>query len=242
MSMASTFGAISGTVTRDLASATAATRGMLADDRSARRFLATLLALNLALIALPVFLEGLEILGLIPDTPRPLAHPGTDGSLPEMLNYAQSGLAALFLGLTWARTRSVVFLAWAAMFTFILLDDSLQYHEVFGAWLTDVLALPAFGDLRAVDTGEVLAWILAGAVLIPLAVAAVLRSGGLERGFGLLMLLIFGALVFFAVIVDMIHVLLPYRAVLLFEDGGEMLAVAAACVLALVWYRNYRQG
>ncbi len=242
MSMVSVFGAVTGNVTRDLPAAFLATRDMFAGDRATRRFMGALLAANLGLIGLPVFLEGLEVLGLIPDTPRPWAHPGTEGSFSEILNYAQAGLAAVFLGLTWARTRSVVFLAWAAMFTFILLDDSLQYHEVVGAWLVDTLALPAFGDLRAQDTGEVLAWAMAGAVLIPLAVLAVLRSSGLERGFGLLMASTFVALVFFAVVVDMIHVALPWRAVMLVEDGGEMLSVAAACVLALVWHRHYRRG
>lgn len=225
-----------------LSQACSETVAMLRRDDRARRLVWALFGVNLIVILLPVVAQVLEVAGLIPDTPRPLIHPGTDGSLPEVLNYAQAGGCALFLALTGRRCASPVLYAWAGIFAFILIDDAFQYHERFGAGLAQALSLPAMGGLRAVDFGELLAWALAGLILLPLALRAAFRAQGIERGMGLMILLVFVALVFFAVVIDMAHSALGSRIVLLLEDGGEMLCIATACALSFTWWRNYHPG
>lgn len=213
---------------------------MFRSDVVVRRFAWMILGVNLALIAVPVALELAEIAGLIADTPRDFINPARDRSLPEFFNYLQAGLTAAFLFLAWRRSRAVALLAWAAIFAFILLDDSLEYHEVVGAWLARTFALSGVEGLRAVDSGELLAWAIAGAVLLPLVAVAALRSDGVERGFALLIGLAFAALAFSGIVMDMVHVLLGSRVVTILEDGGEMLSIAAACVLSFAWYRGTR--
>ena len=215
-------------------------RARLRDDALAHDFARELLFLNLLLIALPVVLILAAAAGLPSPANRDFFHPGRDGSLPEMFNYVQTALVSVFLILTWRLRGSWACLAWAALFAFVLLDDSLRYHETVGAWLAATLDLGAVAGLRAVDSGELLAWALAGAVLLPLVAAALLRTGGEERGFALLIGAAFAALVFCGVAVDMLHQFTGWRALTLIEDGGEMLAIAAACILSFTWYREAR--
>ncbi len=207
------------------------------DDRRVQIFARELVAANLLLIFLPAALIWAGGMGLIDEPVTDFLHPGRDGSLPEMFNYAQAGLTAAFLFLVWRGTGALACLAWAAVFVFVLLDDSLQYHEQMGEWLARVLALTDRDGLRAVDFGELLAWVLAGAVLLPLVAAAALRTAGEERGFAILIGVVFSALVFFGLAVDMLHQITGLRMLTLLEDGGEMLSIAVACILSFGWYR-----
>lgn len=213
-------------------------RRALAQDRDARRMILGLLALNCALIGLPIALEALESVGWLASRSRPMLHPTTDGSVQEQFNYLQAGATAIVLGLAAVRFRSVMCLAWAAVFAFILCDDALLYHERVGAVLADGLGLPQLGGLRAVDLGELIAWGLAGLVLGPLPALAYLRSTPAERGLGWMFLALFGGLVVFAVGVDMVHSAVPSRILMVAEDGGEMIAIALACGLGLTVLRN----
>ena len=200
-----------------------------------RRLIIGLLGLNVALILLPVLLEMAERAALLTPMSRPFLHPTTDGSLQELFNYAQTGICAAMLGLVALRRHSVMALAWACVFGFVLIDDALMYHETFGAWLAQVLGLPALGGLRPVDLGELLAWALAGAVVAPIWITAFLRTSGTEQGLGLILLALFGGLVFFAVGVDLLHAAVPSQMLMVAEDGGEMIAIALACAVSLLW-------
>ncbi|MFC6687425.1 hypothetical protein ACFQBU_06280 [Jhaorihella thermophila] len=207
------------------------------NDRRLRIFARELVSANLLLIFLPAAVIWAGGAGLIAVPDTDFLHPGRDGSLPEMFNYAQTGLTAAFLFLAWRSGESLACLAWAALFVFVLLDDSLQYHEHMGEWLARVLALTDRDGLRAVDFGELLAWVLAAAVLLPLVAVSALRTAGRERGFAILIGAVFSALVFFGLAVDMLHQFTGLRALTLLEDGGEMLSIAAACILSFGWYR-----
>lgn len=215
-------------------------RSRMRKDCLARRVVIGLIVLNLVLIGLPVVLEQMERVGLLTPVSRPMLHPTVDGSWPEILNYAQTALCSVALMLAAWRFRSVMALAWALVFAFVLFDDALQYHETVGAWLAQGLALPAIEGLRAVDLGELIAWGLAGMVVAPALAWAFLRTSGTDRGMGLVLLVLFAGLVVFGVGVDMLHVVFPSPVLLVAEDGGEMMAIALAAAVSLFWARAPR--
>jgi hypothetical protein len=159
-----------------------------------------------------------------------------DGGALEVVNYFQTGLAAAFLITTGLLSRRPLYLALGLLFVFILLDDSLQYHESVGRMLVAGLHLPAAPGLRRQDTGELLAWAIAGAVLLPLLAYAHWRSPPVVQRHSIALLLFFILLVICAVILDMLHMLLSATSlsgeIVFLEDGGEMVAMAGACAFA----------
>ena len=207
-------------------------------DRPATSFTIALLATNIAVVLASFVWDVLHHLG-VSDSPLPDAYSiMVDGSYPEMLNYAQTGLCALFLFLVWRRTRVHVFLFWAVAFGFVLLDDALEYHETVGGALQQHLG--AIPTLRARDTGETLAWLSAGILLaIPLFLALRQKASRTEPQ-GVLFLVLFGCLVLFAMGLDMLSIATGSKLVGYVEDGGEMLVLAAACSCAFVLFRACR--
>lgn len=167
---------------------------------------------------------------------------GYDRSLPEFFNHGMLFFSAVIFLLVNYETKSRLALFLVAFFLFAWLDDSAQYHERMGATFAEHLNLPSGFGLRAVDFGELLAWALAAALLSFLAIWA---YRGRRNGDGLLLRLIslpVGALLIFAVVFDIIHMMfqteLADRILTILEDGGEMLAVAAIATVALAVARN----
>lgn len=166
---------------------------------------------------------------------------GEDGSLGEILGYSLAFFAATFFFLAFTKYRRPVLLFLALLMAFVLVDDAARYHERFGGFLVDWLNLPAAPRLRRQDTGEVLAWGLAALVLTPLFFGSLRRRRAGDLGVLALMSIGFGALVFFGIVVDLLHVAVPKSLgpiLGLIEDGGEMLAIAFIATLALGLWRN----
>lgn len=152
-----------------------------------------------------------------------------EGGYGERFQYLKEALITAMLGILASRHRSVLFAAWAFLFAYLLLDDSVSVHERLGAWLAAVLGLqPALG-LRAIDFGELLiSGTVAGGFALLIGTLAV-RSDARMRRLCLDYLQLLALLVFFGVFVDMLHVVaggygLPGLGTL--EDGGEMLAMS----------------
>ena len=85
----------------------------------------------------------------------------------------------------WAfvRRHNALYLAWAVLFSYFMLDDSLNIHEMLGWPVAERLELvPAFG-LRAKDFGEFAVSLIAGVVLLGLIALCYWRSanGPAER-------------------------------------------------------------
>lgn len=136
----------------------------------------------------------------------------------------------------------------AALYLFIWFDDAALYHERLGSVLAGTGLLPGLPGLRLKDSGEMLAWALAAiafACLLPWAWRG--RRKG-DPGIVALVAASFAALVVFAVAFDMVHMMLPNRLgtlVGILEDGGEMVAISAAAIVALGltrFGRRYREA
>jgi hypothetical protein len=126
------------------------------------------------------------------------------------------------------------------VFGVVLLDDAMEIHEDLGKHLVGVLDLRPMLGVRSRDVGEVITWAMMGVIVLPFVLAGFAFSKRTHVANGLALLIPFGALVFFAVVVDQaFHI---YRDLFFgadiilatLEDGGEMIAVSLECALAAV--------
>ncbi len=179
---------------------------------------------------------------------RFLRWPGWDGdedrSAIEVSGYVQLGMAAVLLCLTWRRTRQPVYLAWAAILTALVLDDSLRLHETTGHAVEAVMApQTSIGPgLRTQDIGELLFW---GCVAIPLGVWWLIKHRAADHrakrdSWALVLAIAFVAT--FAVILDVLTIALGSVPVaqdfigklILVETGGELLGMSAILLISVV--------
>lgn len=100
-----------------------------------------------------------------------------EGALAEWLEYALTLCAAIWMIQLWRRERAPAFVAAAATFLWLTLDNALALHEAAGAGLAPLLAGVA-GE-RAADLGELIVFSLAALAIVVLLRAALRAS---ERG------------------------------------------------------------
>lgn len=193
------------------------------------------LAMLLAVDALFVLLHLMRVAGA---TANDLMYLHIDGSYAEWWQYLKAGAVSAALVLAFRAGRQPVYLAWALVFGYAMLDDALMLHEWAGAASAGWLALPAWAGLRPGDIGELLA---SAAVGLPLLAACALghrASHRAARAHSLVLLGCFGALAFFGVLVDMLHIMVvsagwPVRGINVAEDGGELAAMSLAAAFSL---------
>ena len=159
----------------------------------------------------------------------------SDGSIPEIFNYLKWAASAVACAYAFSRSREPLYLAWAMLFFYFLLDDANRIHEQLGTRLEMAFDLgPALG-LRGQDFGELAVSLPVGAVL--LGVMAVVywkadNSDGSKR-FTQRQLPWLAVLIFCGVVVDMLHSQIGIfglptltRIFGVIEDGGEMIAAS----------------
>lgn len=168
---------------------------------------------------------------------------GGDNSVSENLNHGMLFICFTSFLYVFHKTRSRLSLFLFSFFAFAWFDDSCQYHERLGIILAHAFELPALFGLREKDLGELLAWVLAAAILASLGVWAYRcrRSGD-----GIVLRSIaypIAILIFCAVVFDIAHIMIegPMADVVFtaLEDGGEMMAIAAAATVSLAILGNY---
>lgn len=209
-------------------------------ETAAWALLVPLLLLDLALLGRHLSLvEGGQV----------FTHPWSveaDGSYPELLQYLKWLGAVLLLAALAFRRRAAIYVGWAAIFLYFLVDDSTELHERLGAEVVGALNLDRlqqlvaerFPDLfvRARDFGELAVALGAAAVVaVVLGAAWPAREARRDRRTALRLLLWLAAFAFFAVGVDMVHVMTidPVTGLTpsfywlgLIEDGGEMICAS----------------
>jgi hypothetical protein len=168
----------------------------------------------------------------------------SNAGFAQAFNSAQTLLLiVLLLGLA-QRTREMLYLALGAVFVGVLLDDALALNQLLGAPLAGALGLVDRPRLLAQSVAELLVY---GALALP--VLALLCTGWLcaspphrRAGAGFLGLL--ALLAFFATVMDLVHLafiksFFGSRLVLeVIEEGGEMVTLSAALLLALALARH----
>lgn len=164
-----------------------------------------------------------------------------EGGVAESLNHGVAFLAAAVFLLAFLAHGSRLLLWLSALMAFIWVDDSFRYHERLGEFLDSVYTFPTMAGARTRDTGELLAWAIAALVLGAMLVVSWGKRRGGDGGLLAIVGLVFASLVFFGVVVDFLHSLVPTQfdfAMTVIEDGGEMISVALLALLAIGVMRN----
>lgn len=178
-----------------------------------------------------------------------------DRSLSEMIGYIQSLASAwLILFLAVAVKKGWTHIVLGQTMILIVLDDYLRIHEELRGTFIDLLSLEPMWGLRAEDLGELLAWLFLG---IPILISAVLAwkySGKKSRHQTKYFIAGPGILLFFAVVIDMIAILLggigieagalgwqgrAYYVLTILESGGELAGQSIIFVTALFFALQY---
>lgn len=159
-----------------------------------------------------------------------------DNGYPELYGYGKMFLAAMLLLLTHRAVRQQPYRALAIVLLIIGLDDAFSLHEAVGAWLARSTALEAPFGLRPQDLGELGAFAALGLLSITLLFRAYTKGDRLARQSTVLHAVLLTALFGFAVVVDMVHVVLEGRArtaAAVVEDGGELVVLSLILALSL---------
>jgi len=150
-------------------------------------------------------------------------------SYSEVFQYMKEYWITGLLLLLAVRRQETVFVVWAALFGYLLVDDSRGLHERLGQALAGDDPLARVLGVRAQDIGELLVSGAAAAVFFAAIALAHRRAsaGGRAESWCLVRLCI--ALAAFGIGVDIVHELLPpggsYSLIAILEDGGEMVVM-----------------
>lgn len=160
----------------------------------------------------------------------------TEHGYPEIFQYIKYLVLILIAGYFIFIKKRYSYFTWFILFTILLLDDSLRFHERAGEFIANYMGYtPAFG-LRDVDFGEITYAFLVSNVIFICSIIALRKNSKKTKKTFLDISLLFGFFLFFGIGVDMIHsmvenVYILSAVVALIEDGGEMIALSV-----LVWY------
>jgi hypothetical protein len=155
--------------------------------------------------------------------------------------------ASIMLIVLGVERRAAIYIGWAIIFVYFLVDDATMIHEHLGKWLATTLRLDRiqqiymdwFPDLflRPRDFGELaVALLVAAMIAVILAVTWPRHGFAAERRVSKRLIVWLGLFAIFSVGVDLVHIwaldpttgsFSPAGRVLgLIEDGGEMICVS----------------
>lgn len=161
-----------------------------------------------------------------------------DGGYPECYQYIKEAFVALALFIVAFRAREFRYLAWSALFCFLLMDDSLGLHELIGADFATGFDLTTHLGLRGQDFGEIAAEVVTGGAILMVTVVCYWLGSVEFRKASRHLFVILTVIIFFGVLVDSLHFLYEINwkvslIVVVIEDGGEMLGMSLAAWYAL---------
>jgi hypothetical protein len=211
------------------------------NERSATVFLILLLCVDLAFFGM-YFIAAIigDIKWVLQSN---LFNIQRDRGYPEIYQYIKFFCVIILLFNLSLKNRSLHYIPWVLLFLYFLVDESIHIHERGGSFIKAFFNFtPPFG-LRLQDYGELAITASLGTLLfLPLVWAyrkgsQIFRKISLDIGF-----LVLG-LVFFGVVVDMIHEVVNFGYVIYFimgfvEESGEM--IAASLVLWYIFLLNVR--
>ena len=163
-------------------------------------------------------------------------------SYAEIFQYIKELWIVLILGFGYWQRRKILILAWALLFNYLLLDDSLSIHETIGSRIGDFFQFQDIFNLRAVDLGEILVSATVGIGFLIFIGWAYSQSNSTERKYGKFLFFFLFALAVPGIFFDLIHVIVYDNLYLnfifaLFEDGGEQIVMSftLAFIYAIDW-------
>jgi len=153
-----------------------------------------------------------------------------DRGFAEFFQYTKElWVVILFLVLA-VKHKSGMFYVFSLLFIYLLIDDSIEFHENLGRLFSEIFQFQSWLGLRGVDFGELLVSAIFGLLFFTAIALFYLLSNEMIRRIVLHMFVLFGLLVIFGVVFDMIEVMVNNpalsRLLLIFEEGGEMIVMS----------------
>ena len=153
-----------------------------------------------------------------------------DRSYAEFFQYTKEFWIAILLLILCLRQRKLIYLAFALLFLYFLIDDSFEVHEKFGLVMADLFGFQAWFGLRPLDWGELLVSAIFGGAILAGIATAYFASDVHHRRFAMVMLAMLAALAFFGILMDMLEILAQVRwlseTIKMIEESGEMLVMS----------------
>ncbi len=169
----------------------------------------------------------------------------SDGSFSEWLEYSLTSAVAVMLFLLWRRDHEPAYLANAALFVYLTLDNSLEFHEHAGAFLGAPFAglgLP----VEPHHLGEAVLFGLVGIAWLAGLAFSVKRAAFRPAFYSLLLAACIGVAAVFGVFVDLAVVWGPHSPMALevetfVEDGGEFAMIILAFLITVAIFDTERK-
>lgn len=167
--------------------------------------------------------------------PPPLSI-GTDQGYAEIYQYIKFFWIIIVFAYIVKATKSSSYAAWIPVFTFFLLDDALSLHEKAGLYLSKFVSFNPIFNIKFHDIGEVIFEAVLGILLLIILARAYVRGSNTFKKVSIDITLFAVALVFFGVVIDLLHEATEVWKVVHFgvgtvEDGGEMVVTSL-----ILWY------
>lgn len=162
----------------------------------------------------------------------------TELSYGEVVQYFKFAWLVVLTAFFAIEHRSWQIAMWLPVFAYLLADDALRIHERLGRQLSNALGLRETLGPPGLELAQHSVFGIAGLLLMIPLIIGYLRGDSRSRWIYRCFLLLIGILAFFAIVVDLLHVVVvenPRRGDWMgfIEDGGEMLAASALVVFAL---------
>lgn len=215
------------------------------EDREARRQVQWAVAAGVVVVLIAMLVDVLRYLDVHHYRARFLSLT-TDRGLPELVMDVLVLIASALNARMFFTTGLRSFLFVAGLLCFVALDDFFAFHESFGSYMSDRLAIPEVGGITGNAMAELIFMALFVLVSLPFLLWAVwgLRSANLA------ILAIYG--VFFTLFagfsagVDALHSLVQSsfmdRLMGWIEDGGEIMVMTGVCAVAILQWRGRLQS
>jgi hypothetical protein len=151
----------------------------------------------------------------------------------EFWQYVKEYWIVMVMVLLFRRTGQPMYAAWGAVFAYILADDALQIHEKMGVKIAQALGLPTFGNMEGWAIGQIL--FAGGCAVVLLILMALLYQTASENARRMTLTLLLGLFLVavFGVGCDALHALVPVDALIVVEEGGELLIMSCVCTAVL---------
>ncbi len=159
-----------------------------------------------------------------------------DRGYSEVFQYLKEyWIAIMFCWLGFIK-REWFYFAWSLLFVYLLADDSLVLHERLGAKVAEHFSYHPFLLIPAHDLGELSVFVISGAILFAIIGVAYYYGTADFRSVSRIMIKLTLLLVYFGVVIDMLHVMIDESSIIytlagVIEDGGEMFVMSVIC-----WY------
>lgn len=167
-----------------------------------------------------------------------------DWSIPEMYQYFKEAMIGLVLVVLYRRTDEPLYIVFAVLALFMLIDDSMKYHESVGHILAPLIAttpLPATLKIAPNYIGEILS-LAPLSLIVPFGAWYFLKAKTSARRFALNFVLLLALLIVFGIVFDfLVHSGLntSYRFRLFMahlEDFGEMIVMSMILTFVVAAY------